>query len=262
MKGQVVGAKFLARLDFGLTEIEALRCIDSIELGEHLSLSLDEKIKDKFCYVLDSQGVREIAFFAQDTNRFYKLIPTFDWPSFAIGSVPMHKISSPKADTERKIAVLEPYGRVLDTCMGLGYTAIMAAQKAKEVITFEKDNNVEILAQANPVSQPLFSGKNIKNIEVRREDVSCAISSFKEGYFDCIIHDPPTFKLAPPLYTVSFYKELLTVLKRGGKMFHYTPLYKVKKGFDFPSRIKKRLQEAGFRNPKFSSGAGGILCWK
>ena len=163
----------------------------------------------------------------------------------------------PKQDTEKKIALLKPYGLVLDTCMGMGYTAILAAESAKKVFTFEIDENVFSLAQINPCSQLLFS---LANIEVNQQDLTQRLSGFADQYFDCIIHDPPTFKLAPDLYSLSFYQQLLRIIKKGGKLFHYTPLYLIKRGYDFPAKIKAKLTQAGFRVGQFSPDASGFLC--
>lgn len=259
LKNSKQGLPFSLKVDFGLRSVEALVQGDVAVLAKGISLDLTQKVRDKFCYLLDSQGLREVAFFAQDTNKFYKLIPTADWPTIAIGSVPMHKLSSPKKDTQNKIELIRPYGCILDTCMGPGYTAILAARSAEKLITFEKDENVFILAKLNPVSEKLFKAENI---EIKRADVYEGIRDFRECYFDCIIHDPPTLKLAGELFSKDFYSQMLRVLKKGGRLFHYTPLYKVKSGFDFPSKIKKNLQQVGFKAVKYSEKAGGLICQK
>ena len=250
---------FELKLDFGLTKIQAHKTLDKVILGSGIVISLDEKVKENFCYAIEGEMLIPIAYFSEITNKFYKLTPTDDWPTISISSVPMHKLRSPKEDTENKIGLLKPYGVVLDTCMGLGYSAIMAANLVKKVITFEKDENVLLVAKQNPISQALFFKENI---EVRIKDVSEAIKEFKDEYFDCITHDPPTFKLAPELFGAAFYKELYRVLKPKGRLFHYTPLYKISQGYDFPAKIKKKLIEAGFKFIDFSKSAGGMLCVK
>ncbi len=250
---------FLLIVNFGQKEVEAIREEDKAIFSDRIILDLNESFKDNFCYLLDSQGVRKIAFFSEDTNKFYKLVPTSDWPTISISSVPMHRLSSPEKDTKNKINLLKPYGDVLDTCMGPGYTAILAAKKGKKVITFEKDENIRDLAQINPLSQELFSAENI---EIRMADVALGIGEFKNDCFDCIIHDPPTFKLAGELFSQDFYQQLIRVLKPGRRMFHYTPLYKVKQGFDFPAQVEKRLKKAGFKKVKYSQQAVGFLCQK
>ncbi|MCM8820246.1 MAG: MnmC family methyltransferase [Candidatus Omnitrophica bacterium] len=251
--------KFLLEVDFGLRKIEVEIKENKAILESNLEISLEEKIKDNFCYNLDKNGLQKIAFFSPQTNCFYKLMPTSDWPTVCINSVPMHKLNSPKKDTENKINFLKPFGVVLDTCMGLGYTAILASKTAQKVITFEKDKNILYLAKINPLSRELFLSPNIK-IEIK--DIAEEIARLKSQYFDCIIHDPPTFKLAPQLYTISFYEELLRVLKKNGRLFHYTPLYKITHNFDFPSKIEKKLKKTGFRIIEKSQVIGGILCQK
>jgi hypothetical protein len=169
----------------------------------------------------------------------------------------MHKLQSPKQDTHNKLRLVQAYGLVLDTCLGLGYTAIGASHSAKKVITFEKDENSFLLAQINPWSQELF---NNSRIEVRLSDVYTGIESFPDNYFDCIIHDPPTFKLAVQLYELKFYQQLYRVLRESGCLFHYTPLYKVSRGYNFPEQIRIKLKKAGFTNIEFSQQAMGFLC--
>ena len=250
---------FSLKVDFGQKEVEVIREKDKAIFSDQIVLNLKENLKDNFCYLLDDQGVRKIAFFSEDTNKFYKLVPTPDWPTISISSVPMHRLSSPEKDTKNKINLLKPSGYVLDTCMGPGYTAILAAKKAKKVITFEKDENIRDLAQINPLSQELFIAENI---EIRMTDVTLGIREFKNECFDCIIHDPPTFKLAGELFSQDFYGQLIRVLKSGRRLFHYTPLYKVKQGFDFPAQVEKRLKKAGFKKIKYSRQAAGFLCQK
>lgn len=256
---QEKGRVFYVKTDFGLENADVR--IDGenvIFLGKY-TIKLKEKIKDNFCYLVDNTGVQPLAFFSEETNRFYKLTPTNDWPTLSIGSVPMHRVNSPRQDTIDKIAFLEPIGLVLDTCMGLGYTAILASKQAKEVITFEKDKNVYDLTKINPLSRELFCSKNI---EIIQKDIVKSVEDFNSNYFDCIIHDPPTFKLAPELFSQLFYSELYRILKKNGKIFHYTPLYKISHGYDFPSKIKKNLSKTGFKAINFSFQKGGIVCKK
>lgn len=256
---QEEGNYFKVRVDFGLREAGVTVSGGQIIFENAGAVSSTEKIKENFCYAIGEGKIEPVAYFSDGTNRFYKLTPTSDWPTLSIGSVPMHKLTSPKKDTENKIKLLKPYGLLLDTCMGLGYSAILGSKAAKRVITFEKDENAYNLAKINPLSEELFSSPNI---EIRKDDVSKAIEGLSQDYFDCIIHDPPTFKLAPELFTENFYRELFRVLKHGGKLFHYTPLYKISQGYDFPSRIEKKLKKNGFKVLEFKPEEGGIVCRK
>lgn len=250
---------FSLRVDFGQREVEVVRQDGKATFDNRITLDLEDDFKDNSCYLLDSQGVREIAFFSEITGKFYKLLPTADWPTISISSVPMHRLSSPEGDSKNKIELIKPYGCVLDTCTGPGYTAILAAKTAKKVVTFEKDQNILSIARVNPLSRELFDSENI---DMRLADVALKIKGFQDNYFDCIIHDPPTFKLAGELFSRDFYRQLIRVLKPGRRLFHYTPLYKIKQGFDFPAQIGKRLKTAGFREVKYSRSAVGFLCKK
>jgi len=250
---------FWLEVDFGLQKVRVSRGKTQALIEGEFSLNFREKVKDNRCYLLDNQGLRDISFFSSQTNRFYKLVPTADWPTISISSVPMHRLSSPKKDTQNKISLIKPYGEVLDTCMGLGYSAILASRTAARVITFEKDENVLAIAKINPFSQELFYSQNIS---IRSADIFLAIRNMEEQSFDCVVHDPPTFKLAGELYSEEFYSSIMQVLKTGGKFFHYTPLYKIKQGFDFPRTVGKRLKTAGFKQISYSKEASGFLCFK
>ena len=250
---------FYQEVDFGTKKIKLIKQGQKAIFENTIILDLSEKIKDNFCYLLDEQGLRKIAFFSEATNKFYKLIPTKNWPTISIASTPMHRRDSPKKDSYNKIDLIRPYGEVLDTCMGLGYTAILASQKAKKVITYERDETVFMIAEINPLSKDLF--KTV-NIFIEKKDINLAIKEIKPYVFDCIIHDPPTFKLSPELFSEQFYKEMYRVLKGKGRVFHYAPLYKVKRGFDFPKKIKEKLKKTGFKNISYSEEAGGFLCQK
>jgi hypothetical protein len=249
---------FFIRVDFGTKKVSVAIKNNYACLNGKQKISLTEKIKDNFCYLIKDNQLIPLAFFSPETNLFYKLLPTSDWPTITISSVPMHKVSlmSPKQDSYAKISFINPSGVVLDTCMGLGYTAILAAESAKKVYTFEVDDNVYCLAQWNPFSQALF---NNKRISISQKNVADALDSFSKAYFDCIIHDPPTFTLAPNLYTVSFYRRLHYVLKPGGVIFHYTPFYGIKRGIDFPKRVVNKLKQADFLIKKVDPDKGGIL---
>ncbi len=259
LKKYPAGKQFWLPVDFGARTVSVVCGQGQAVIEGVINLDLSEKLSDKFCYTLDEQGLKKIALFSELTNRFYKLIPTPDWPSLAIGSVPMHKLSSPEKDSRGKIALAKPHGLVLDTCMGLGYTAILAAKTSSKVITFEKDECVRALARLNPCSRGLFEAPNI---EIRDRDVFSGIREFPQGYFDCVMHDPPTFTLAPELFSSEFYAQARRALKAGGRLFHYTPLYKIKRGYDFPAKVKKKLAQAGFSAISYSEAAGGFLCRK
>jgi predicted methyltransferase len=170
---------------------------------------------------------------------------------------------NPLEDTISKIDSISPIkGRILDTCMGLGYTAIMALENgADEVITVEKDRNVIEIAKINPWSEGLWGSEKIRVIN---GDIAEEIKKFRAGYFDRIIHDPPRFSLAGKLYSAGFYRELFRVLKENGKIYHYTgnPGERYR-GKNFVSGVVKRLNDAGFRDIRgYEKGLGVIASKK
>jgi predicted methyltransferase len=72
---------------------------------------------------------------------------------------------------------------------------------------------------------------------------------------DAILHDPPRFGIAGELYSQSFYYELARVLKRHGRLFHYTGSpNKLTSGRDVPREVAKRLEQAGFQVQAIGDG--------
>ncbi|MDH4293444.1 MAG: SAM-dependent methyltransferase, partial [Betaproteobacteria bacterium] len=62
-----------------------------------------------------------------------------------------------------------------------------------------------------------------------------------------VLHDPPRFGIAGELYSQVFYDELSRVLRRKGKLFHYTGTpNKLTSGRDVPGEVSQRLRRAGF----------------
>jgi predicted methyltransferase len=61
------------------------------------------------------------------------------------------------------------------------------------------------------------------------------------------LHDPPRFGIAGELYSRVFYDQLARVLKRKGKLFHYTGTpNKLTSQRDVPIEVANRLRLAGF----------------
>lgn len=204
------------------------------------------------------------AIFDEQTQLYYRLIPTHTWPTFEISGIRMHRTKDvdPKQDTELKLKAIKPIkGIVLDTCTGLGYTAILAAKQeaVKKVITVEKDKNVIYLEKQNEFSKELFTNQKI---ETKEGDVLEVIDTFEKNHFDAIIHDPPSMKIAGELYSEEFYRKLCYVLKPNGKLFHYTGSPGEKTGKDIVAGVIRRLQRAGFRNVKRVEFALGVVAFK
>ncbi len=213
-------------------------------------LQLKKPIKDDtVCFLIRDNLLVKIQLFSEQTNKYYKLVPTKDAPTLEISGIRMHvtKEMTPMEDTKKKIESISPIkGTVLDTCMGLGYTAIMASKYADFVITCEKDENVVEIARLNPWSRELF---NNKKIGILKTSIFDEIKLFKSSMFDAIIHDPPRLSLASELYSLEFYRQLFRVLKNNGKLYHYTgsPGSRNRK-INLAGNAGKRLKIAGFKD--------------
>jgi len=231
--------------------------------GERISRGALEKTKADTCYIAEGGELKSVDFFSEETNLFYKLRPTSDWPTLMLSSVPMHRFVNmgPKTHVELMVKEISPVkGLVLDTCCGLGYTSTLSANSgAEKVIVFEKDENVLRIAEHNPYSEELFSNKKI---ELIKEDVFGGIKKLKKESFDRVLHDPPTVSFASELYSDEFYNELFRVMKHGGILYHYCPNPGKTKGVEFHPILIKRLTKAGFVNCEYKASTSGIRALK
>ena len=194
---------------------------------------------------------------------FYKLVPTIP-PTIEINGIRMHRTKevNPLQDTRNKVKAVKPKEgeTVLDTCMGLGYTAIESARRGAYVITIEKDPHVLELARINPWSRELFTGGKVQVIQ---GDAFEVVKRFNDETFDVVIHDPPRFSLAGHLYSEEFYRELFRILKPGGRLFHYVgnpgKRYRRK---DLQRGVMERLRKAGFIGVRRVEEALGVVARK
>lgn len=181
-------------------------------------------------------------------EQFYKLIPTEGAPTIEISGIQMHRTTGTDP-FENALAcarsVVSKGREVLDTCGGLGYTAIGAARLgAASVVSVEVDPNVRSIARQNPWSSEYFSSPVIALVD---GDASEFVASQPDASVDRIIHDPPRFSRAGELYGSAFYAELARVLRPHGQMFHYTGApYSRGRGRAFVPGVIKRLRDAGF----------------
>jgi uncharacterized protein len=237
--------------DLGITTVDVTLqetgvCFPSGEIARWDDLR--EVVKNEVsCYSLDDDGLlRKIQIYSETTGRFYSLMPTQGAPTMLLSGIPMHRIKNidPHQDTLLKIQSIKPVvGNVLDTSMGLGYTAIEAARSASMVTTVELDPAVVILAAQNPWSRELFNHPKINQITGDSFDV---VPTFADGSFSRIIHDPPVFSLAGDLYSGEFYRQLYRVLRQNGKLFHYIGDLDSPSGSRTAKGVVRRLIEAGF----------------
>jgi len=184
---------------------------------------------------------------ARFTTSLVKLVPT-EWgpPTFEIDGIKMLPTAhvSPYADAERKVGLVQPRGKVvLDTCGGLGYFAAWCLLgQARQVLSFEKSADVIWLRSLNPWSPTSGSG-----LTLAQGDIVEQIGVLRSDSVGAILHDPPRFSIAGELYSQAFYDQLARVLKRNGKLFHYTGTpNRLTSGREVPKEVLRRLRYAGF----------------
>ena len=258
--------KVVISLDLGLTQTEVHLSIDHVHLpdGQQIRWALLHEIlaNELACYEIIDDQIEKIHYFSQTLNRYYSLMPTSRAPTMLISGIPMHRIKNtdPYRDTLSKIkAVMPVTGHVLDTTMGLGYTAVEAAKTAEEVTTIELDPTVVKICRHNPWSQGLFDNPRITRLIGDSYDL---VEQFTAETFTRIIHDPPMFNLAGELYSTIFYRQLLRVLRPSARMFHYIGNPSSKSGRSVTRGVTRRLYEAGFRRVKPYSKAFGVVAYK
>jgi len=215
-----------------------------------------ETCKDRTIYHWTGLSFEPVARF---TRSLIKLVPT-EWgpPTFEIDGIKMLPTAqvSPYADAKRKVSSIEPRGKViLDTCGGLGYFAAWCLQAgASQVLSFEKNPDVIWLRGLNPWS-PSAGGA----LTLTQGDIVERIAALPNESVDAILHDPPRFGIAGELYSQVFYDQLARVIRRKGRLFHYTGApNKITSGRDVPREVAKRLRKSGFIVELIGDGVLGV----
>ena len=211
-----------------------------------------ESCRDRTVYYWTGESFEPVARFAAS---LIKLVPT-EWgpPTFEIDGIKMLPTAqvSPYADAEAKVALIQPREKaVLDTCGGLGYFAACCIEaQAASVLSFEKNPDVIWIRTLNPWS-PAPGGV----LDLVRGDVTERIRTLRDDSFDAILHDPPRFGIAGELYSQAFYDQLARVIRRRGRLFHYTGTpNRLTSGRDVPREVAKRLTLAGFKAEPHGDG--------
>jgi len=242
----------------------ALDCNLSLDLGrsnEVVRLHADDwqwrglpypyptALKDRAIYFWNGT---DFAVASRFSGALIKLVPT-EWgaPTFEIDGIKMLPTAkvSPFEDAQRKVALVEPQGKVvLDTCGGLGYFAAASLEAgAVRIHSFEKNPDVLWLRTLNPWSPDPDAPAGGGRLELARADVSEAIAQIADASIGALLHDPPRFGIAGELYSLAFYGQLARVLRRGGRLFHYTGRpNRLTSGRDVPREVARRLEQAGF----------------
>ncbi|MGF6709184.1 putative methyltransferase [Luteibacter sp. W1I16] len=236
-------------LDLGRSESRAVLHTDTWQWHDG-SYPYPACLKDRTIYYWDGEAFEPVSRFSRS---LIKLVPT-DWgaPTFEIDGIKMLPTSkeSPIDDARRKVALVEPRGKVvLDTCGGLGYFAACCLDAgAERVLSFEKNPDVLWLRTLNPWSPDPDAPDAGGRLQLGHGDVTEAILQVPDASIDALLHDPPRFGIAGELYSQAFYDQLARVLRRGGRLFHYTGSpNKLTSGRDVPREVAKRLEHAGFK---------------
>ncbi len=203
-----------------------------------------EVCKERTIYYWDDGVFLPVSRFRQS---LIKLVPT-EWgpPTFEIDGIKMLPTAriSPYTDAQAKVELIQPRGKViLDTCGGLGYFAAWCVQgQARQVLSYEKNPDVCWLREINP-----WSPSPGEVLSLTLGDIAEQITSVADNSVDAILHDPPRFGIAGELYSQVFYDQLARVIRRKGRLFHYTGTpNKLTSGRDVPNEVAKRLRMAGF----------------
>lgn len=211
-----------------------------------------ERCKEHTVYHWDGRTFQPVARYG---TSLIKLIPTI-WgpPTFEIDGVKMLPSArvSPYEDARQKVALVEPRGKVvLDCCAGLGYFAAWCIQYgARKIMSFEKNADVIWLREKNP-----WSPQTDAALTLTHANVFQAVLQMPATSVDAVLHDPPRFSLAGELYSQAFYDQLARVLKKKGRLFHYTGSpNKIARGRDLANEVLKRLHIAGFGSRKVGDG--------
>jgi predicted methyltransferase len=252
-------------LDLGLSEVtlafEGRKAI--LPDGSAVDFSNLEEIagRDKAVFFPLGGQIFQVAI---SDGHFYKLVPTDRAPTLEVDGVRMHRTVgvTPDVDARVKLEALGVHGgRVLDTCTGLGYTALACLEAGGDlVVSVELRPEVLRIAGVNPWSRGLFSDGRV---HLLLGDAYHAVEAFPVGFFDFVIHDPPRFSHAGHLYGGEFYTRLFRVLREGGKVFHYTgePGSRYRR-VDLRRGVMRRLRQAGFTGAEYVREVFGVVCEK
>lgn len=245
--------KIILSFDLGIS-----KTLITIEMLDKAFAQIN-KIKDHEIFIYDGTKVFKPQVF--DNGVYSLALDENNFPCLFIDGVKMNVGKEQGVNEYNKKVIenlkIDDQDYVLETCMALGYKSIKAAEIARRVVSIEKSNAVIELAKLNPYSKALFKYKNIK---VHNGNAFDIIKTFGDKSFTKIIHDPPTFKFAPELYSDEFYLELDRVAKEGARLFHYTGSPGESRGKNILNTTIDKLSEAGWKPIKKSEM--GVYCIK
>lgn len=241
-------------LDLGRSEVEVgLEAGGWTRQGQRYPWA--DQLRERTLYYWDGTAFAKVE---RWSGALIKLVPTaWGTPTFEIDGIKMLPSArvSPFEDARTKVELVRVRGKaVLDTCGGLGYfAACCLEQGAARILSCEKNPDVIWLRGHNPWSPRLeppaaapatdASGR----LTLLNTDIVQHIETLAAASVDVVLHDPPRFGIAGELYSLAFYEQLARVLRRGGRLFHYTGTpNKLTSGRNLPAEVSRRLTQAGF----------------
>ncbi len=242
-------ARWQGSLDLGRS-VEDVQFVDGHWTWRGSAFPWPDTLKDRTIYAFDGDAWSAVSRYGRS---LIKLVPT-QWgtPTFEIDGIKMLVSAriAPMDDARQKVALVAPRGKiVLDTCGGLGYFAAVCLDAGvARIRSFEKNEDVLWLRTLNPWSPDPDSAEAGGRLQLTHGDVSNAIVDIADASVDAVLHDPPRFGIAGELYSQVFYDHLARVLRKGGRLFHYTGApNRLTSGRDVPREVARRLEKSGFR---------------
>ncbi|VXC13637.1 conserved hypothetical protein [Luteimonas sp. 9C] len=242
-------AEWTGSLDLG-RGVDTVRLADAHWSWRGHAYPWPDTLKDRTVYTFDGDDWTAVSRYGRS---LIKLVPT-DWgpPTFEIDGIKMLVSAriSPIEDARQKVALVAPRGKVvLDTCGGLGYFAACCLESGvAQIRSFEKNEDVLWLRTLNPWSPDPDAPETGGRLRLAHADVAQAIVGIADASVDAVLHDPPRFGIAGELYSQVFYGHLARVLRRGGRLFHYTGApNRLTSGRDVPREVARRLEKAGLK---------------
>ena len=242
-------ATWQGSLDLGRS-VEDVQFVDGHWTWRGSAFPWPDTLKDRTIYAFDGDAWSAVSRYGRS---LIKLVPT-QWgtPTFEIDGIKMLVSAriAPMDDARQKVALVAPRGKiVLDTCGGLGYFAAVCLDAGvARIRSFEKNEDVLWLRTLNPWSPDPDSAEAGGRLQLTHGDVSQAIADIADASVDAVLHDPPRFGIAGELYSQVFYDQLARVLRRSGRLFHYTGApNRLTSGRDVPREVARRLEKAGLK---------------
>ena len=254
-------ATWQGSLDLGRS-VEDVQFVDGHWTWRGSAFPWPDTLKDRTIYAFDGDAWSAVSRYGRS---LIKLVPT-QWgtPTFEIDGIKMLVSAriAPMDDARQKVALVAPRGKiVLDTCGGLGYFAAVCLDAGvARIRSFEKNEDVLWLRTLNPWSPDPDSAEAGGRLQLTHGDVSQAIADIADASVDAVLHDPPRFGIAGELYSQVFYDHLARVLRKGGRLFHYTGApNRLTSGRDVPREVARRLEIFAAREAELATAPDSEL---